>query len=74
MGMTKTLKFAKESVFWPIMAQSIENPVGSCELCNTFAKSNRKEPIIQHEIPPRAFEKIACDILELRGKSASSAN
>ena len=69
MGMTKTLKFAKESLYWPSMAQSIENLVSSCDLCNKYAKSNKKEPIIQHEIPPRAFEKVGCDVLELCGKS-----
>ena len=69
MGMTKTLKFAKESVYWPSMAQSIENLISSCDLCNTFANSNKKEPIIQHEIPPRAFEKVGCDVLELNGKN-----
>ena len=69
MGMTKTLKLAKESLYWPSMAQSIENLISSCELCNKFAKSNMKEPIIQHEIPPRAFEKVGCDVLEFCGKN-----
>lgn len=69
MGITKTLKLAKESVFWPSMAQSIENLVSKCEMCNKFQKSNKKEPIIQHEIPEFAFEKIACDILEFEGKN-----
>jgi hypothetical protein len=31
--------------------------------------SNKKEPIIQHDIPPRTFEKVGCDILEFNGKS-----
>ena len=69
MGITKTLKLAKESLYWPSMAQSIENLVSSCEMCNKFCKSNRKEPIIQHEIPPRAFEKVGCDIMEFNGKN-----
>ena len=36
MGMTKTLKFAKESVYWPSMAQAIENLVSSCHECNAY--------------------------------------
>ena len=69
MGITKTLKFAKESLFWPGMSQSIENLISNCELCNKYYRSNIKEPIIQHDIPLRAFEKVGCDVLEYQGKN-----
>lgn len=68
MGIVKTLKLAKESLFWPSMAQSIENRVNQCEICNKYQKSNKKEPIIQHSIPSKAFEKVGCDIAEFKGK------
>lgn len=69
MGITKTLRFAKESVYWPSLNVSIENLINSCEECNKFQRSNKKEPIIQHEIPLRSFEKVGCDILEFNGKN-----
>lgn len=68
MGINKTLSFAKESVFWPYLNESIENLISSCEECNKYQKSNKKEPIIQHEIPHRSFEKVGTDILEFNGK------
>ena len=69
MGINKTLRFAKESVFWPSLNLSIENLISNCEECNKFQRSNKKEPIIQHDIPLRSFEKVGCDILEFNGKS-----
>jgi len=69
MGISKTLRFAKESVFWPSLITSIENLISSCDQCNKYQRSNKKEPIIQHEIPLRSFEKVGCDILEFNGKN-----
>lgn len=69
MGIVKTSKLARESVFWPSMSQSIENLINQCEICNKYQKSNQKEPIIQHSVPSKAFEKVGCDIAEFEGKS-----
>jgi hypothetical protein len=64
MGITKTMQFAKQSVFWPSLANSIETLVSQCDLCNKFHKSNTREEIIQHEIPLRAYEKVGCDVVD----------
>ena len=51
------------------MAQAIENLVSSCHECNTYSRSNKKEPLISHEIPLNAFEKVGCDILQIGDKN-----
>lgn len=33
-----------------------------CAICNTFRRSNSKEPLICHDIPDRAWAKIGVDL------------
>lgn len=68
-GINKTLKRAKNSVFWPNISNEIEQIVANCRTCQENAPKNQKEPLIPHEIPNAPFEKIACDILDFKAKS-----
>lgn len=68
-GINKTTSLAKESVFWPFMTRDIENEITKCMICNENQKSNKKEPMLAHKIPNKAFEKIGCDICEFKGKN-----
>uniref|UniRef100_A0A8C8DYN6 Integrase catalytic domain-containing protein n=1 Tax=Oryzias sinensis TaxID=183150 RepID=A0A8C8DYN6_9TELE len=47
-------------MFWPHMAKEIEDVVLKCSVCNTFSRSNTKEPLICHDIPERA--KVGVDL------------
>ncbi len=49
-------------MFWPSMAKQIEDVVLKCAICNTFRRSNTKEPLICHEIPDRAWAKVGVDL------------
>lgn len=68
-GITKTLKRAKSSVFWPNISNDIEQVITHCQVCQENAPKNQKEPLIPHDIPNEPFKKIACDILEFKSKS-----
>lgn len=68
-GITKTLKRARSSVFWPNISNEIEHIVTHCRICQENANKNQKEPLIPHEIPNEPFKKVACDILEHKGKN-----
>ncbi|KAK9695989.1 Integrase zinc binding domain [Popillia japonica] len=67
MGITKTIKRAKCNLYWPNMAQDIENEIRKCKICEKFQRRNIKEPMKPHKIPGLPFEKIATDILEFGG-------
>ena len=43
------------------MNADIEQLVKQCEICNMFAASNHKEPMIPHNIPARPWKKIGVD-------------
>lgn len=68
-GIGKTLQRARMSVFWPQMNNEIESVVMNCKICQENAPSNKKEPMIPHQIPNKPFDKIGCDILEHTGKN-----
>ena len=63
MGMEKTKLLAKSSVFWPSISNDIEQVTRQCKICNSLAKSQRKEPLMPHEIPTRPWQNIGTDFM-----------
>ena len=47
------------------MNDDIEKQTKECEICNKFASTNHKEPMIPHEIPSRPWEKLGVDYFTL---------
>ena len=47
------------------MNADIEQLVKQCEICNKFATSNRKGPIVFYDIPARPWKKIGIDYFSL---------
>lgn len=68
-GVNKTMKRAQSSVFWPNISNEIEQTVSHCRICQDNARIHQNEPLISHEIPNEPFKKIACDVLEHKGKN-----
>lgn len=66
-GINKTVKRAKSLLYWPNMAQDIENVIVRCKICEKFQANNAKEKLISHEIPDLPFQKVGTDILEFAG-------
>lgn len=69
LGVPKTLKRAKDSLFWMGMRKKITNFVLKSTVCLTLRDWNAKEPLIPHEIPSRPYQKIGSDILTFEGKN-----
>ena len=59
---------AREVLYWPGMNRDIENSIAQCNVCNSQAREQTKEPMICHEIPTRLWEKIALDLFQLNGR------
>ena len=68
MGTQKCLQRAKDVMFWPGMAKQICDYVLSCSICLSNRNSNQKEPLTQHEIPSRPWQKLGSDLFSLEGK------
>ncbi len=62
LGIVKCKERARDVMFWPSMAKQIEDVVLKCAICNTFRRSNTKEPLICHDIPDRAWTKVGVDL------------
>ncbi|RXN08426.1 sec1 family domain-containing 2-like protein [Labeo rohita] len=62
LGIVKCKERARDVMFWPGMAKQIEDVVLKCAICNTFRRSNTKEPLICHDIPDRAWAKVGVDL------------
>ena len=67
-GIDTCLRRAREHVFWPGMSKEIKEWVQTCEACRNFEQTSCKEPLMSHDIPERAWEKIGCDLLTCRSK------
>ena len=64
-GIEKCKQQGRSCVYWPAMNDDIEKLVKQCEICNKFATSNHKEPMVPHEIPTRPWEKVGIDYFTL---------
>lgn len=68
LGVNKCIKLAQDSLFWPGMVDQIRQKISNCHQCLTYANSQNKEPLKPHEIPALPWNKIGCDIFEIKGK------
>lgn len=68
-GIEKTKLRARQLIFWPGFLKDVENYIANCKVCLKFSKSNQKEPIINHESPKCAWDRISLDICEFGNKN-----
>lgn len=66
-GMTKSKLRAKESVYWTNMASDIEDMISNCDVCLQDAPSQKKEPMMSHEIPTKPWDELSSDLFDLKG-------
>ena len=57
---------ARESVFWPRISADILQTAQSCNVCQTFSKSQQRETLMPHEVPQGPWEKLAIDFFEFQ--------
>ena len=49
------------------MDKDVAAYVVKCDVCNSQATEQRKEPLVCHELPTRPLKKIAVDLFDLNG-------
>ncbi|RVE44459.1 hypothetical protein evm_010863 [Chilo suppressalis] len=64
-GREKTKIRARESLFWIGMSKDIDNFIKNCNSCIKYSPENQKEPLIQHKVPIKAWQKLGVDIFHL---------
>ena len=58
-----------ECMFWPRMSAQMKDFVGQCDVCLTHRDLQVQEPLLQHEVPPRPWAKVAADICFHSGRT-----
>lgn len=69
LGSSKINKIVDQFYYWPGIYSDVQNLVSSCAICQKYRRSNKKEPLLNHDIPSLPFNKIAADIAEFQGKN-----
>lgn len=60
---------ARQSVYWPGINKQLEEVVRCCTICQEAMVSNRREPLLSHNIPDRPWQKVGIDFFDLKGSS-----
>ena len=68
LGTEKCKARARTVLYWPGMGSDIEQVVAKCSVCMKYQKSQRKEPMIPHNIIDGQWRKIAMDIMTFHGQ------
>ena len=55
---------AREAVFWPRISSDLLQTAQSCEVCQTFSRSQQRETLLPHEVPQGPW--LGIDFLEFQ--------
>jgi hypothetical protein len=66
-GRDKCRMRAKSSVFWNGITNDIEQLVAACSICQKYARSQTKEPLLPKDVPPRPWHTLASDFFQMNG-------
>lgn len=67
-GVVKSKLRARQNLYWPNLSKDIEKLVLNCKTCQTYRRSNQKEPLINYPIPIRPWQYVHSDICEYKNK------
>ena len=67
-GINRTLRRARQTVFWPGITSDVTSTVEACDKCQTHLPSQGKEPLSSDAPPTRVFQDVAADFFECGGK------
>ena len=68
LGAERTLRLARQSVFWPGLPSDLRNLTSSCRQCDSLRPSQVKETLLRDPMPTEAFQELACDFGEVAGR------
>ena len=63
-GINRTLRRARQTVYWPGLTSDVTSTVEACNPCQTHLPSLGKEPLLNDASPTRIFQDIAADFFE----------
>ena len=66
-GINRTMKRARQSVYWPGISSDVRSTVEACRECQIYLPSQQREPIERDPLPKRCFEELAADFFEVNG-------
>ena len=69
LGVEKCKRRARDVLYWPGMNAQVEDMVLNCQVCAQYRKSNRKEPLLPHDVPQRPWAKVGGDLFEVGGQT-----
>eukprot|EP00057_Strongylocentrotus_purpuratus_P029010 XP_011683484.1 PREDICTED: uncharacterized protein K02A2.6-like [Strongylocentrotus purpuratus] len=67
MGIERTRRLARDTVYWPGINKDIENLVKTCPACQENQDRQQREPLQPHEVPMTPWTKVATDLFFLEG-------
>lgn len=66
-GVEKIFDKAKKNFYWMNMKSDIADYISRCKPCQTYQRSNCKEPLHPHPLVDRPWEKVAIDFFFCKG-------
>jgi len=64
-GIERTLRRARQTVYWPGISSDIKNVINSCEPCQSSRPSQQREPMVVEPPPSRPFEDVSADLFQV---------
>ncbi len=61
-GIVRSKQRAREVLYWPGMCAEIEEMISRCDICNTHARKQQRQPLLSHDVPLQPWNKVACDL------------
>ena len=69
LGMEKCKKRARDVLYWPRIHAEIAELANQCRTCLKYKPQHQTEPLLQHESPSRAWQKVGTDLFSWDGKN-----
>ena len=66
-GIERTLRRARQLVYWPGLTSDVKNMINSCDQCQMTLPSLGREPMMTDPPPSRVFEDVSVDIFSYSG-------
>ncbi len=67
-GIERTLRAARQKVYWPGMTADVKSTVEACQECQRFKPAQTQEPMASDPPATRIFEEMAADHFETGGR------